>query len=120
MASGVTGFLSLGIQIVQSLVEFYSAYKIRAQDLAKISVKLESLLTILKCLDSALKNRAPETDDLLHELDKVAINCNEIIDELQAKCDKIQKDQVTNIKSQLYAIRSHASYPCRKKNPTSP
>jgi hypothetical protein len=115
LGTGVVGFLSLGIQVSQSLNDFYSAYKSCTKDIARIVVKLESLLGILCCLHGALENRVRETDNLLFELDKVVLGCNEIIDELQAKCDKIRKDHASNAKSQLQYYGARASYPFRRK-----
>jgi hypothetical protein len=115
VGAGVAGFLSLGIQVAQSLCDFYSAYRSCTKDIARILLRLESLLEVLSCLHSAVENRVRETDNLLSELDKVAVSCIEIIDELQAKCDKIQKDRITNVKGQLQYHGSRASYAFRRK-----
>ena len=46
VAASVTGLISLGIQVTQSLVDFYNAYKNRDSDLVHITERLESLLDI--------------------------------------------------------------------------
>ncbi|KAJ5807728.1 hypothetical protein N7474_008997 [Penicillium riverlandense] len=43
IASGIAGLLSLGIQVTQSLVSFYTAYKDQDNDLAKITQHLDKL-----------------------------------------------------------------------------
>lgn len=65
IASGVAGLLSFGIQVTQTLVDFYSAYKNQTPDLAKITLNLQNLLSILQSLDGARQNGQPQTDALL-------------------------------------------------------
>ncbi|KAJ5127852.1 hypothetical protein N7448_008631 [Penicillium atrosanguineum] len=103
VASGVTGFLSLGIQIVQSLVEFYSTYKSRAQDLAKMSAKLESLLAILKCLD--INSTPLEAMRLIH-FEKKTLQALEqevacMRDNLSLALDVLQVRNYNNIEHQV-------------------
>jgi uncharacterized protein YxeA len=57
LAAGVAGLLSLGVQVTQSLFNFYSAYKDQASDLVQITQNLENLLSILTSLDKALQTR---------------------------------------------------------------
>ncbi|KAJ6080744.1 hypothetical protein N7499_005618 [Penicillium canescens] len=115
IAAGGAGFLSLGIKVCEYLFDFFSAYRNRAADVAKITSKLEDLLGIFKCLDSALQNGLPSTDALSHELDKVVVSCSEIIDELQAKCERFQKDSDTSLKGALQVHGLRVAYPFRKR-----
>lgn len=46
VAAGVAGLVSLGIQVTQSLVEFYNAYKKQDSDLNSTTKRLKSLLDI--------------------------------------------------------------------------
>ncbi|KAJ5209836.1 hypothetical protein N7449_004215 [Penicillium cf. viridicatum] len=115
ITAGSVGFLSLGIQVFGYLFDFYSAYRHREEDLAKIINRLEDLLCIFKCLDSALQSGLPSTDALSRELDKVVVSCNEIIEEIQAKCERFQKDADTSLKNALYVRGLRMSYPFRKR-----
>ncbi|KAJ9487634.1 hypothetical protein VN97_g5651 [Penicillium thymicola] len=101
IASGVAGLLSLGVQVTKSLVDFYSAYKDQTPGLAKITLNLENLLGILQSLDSARQNDQPQTDALLQEIDKAAVGCREIIEELGDECQKFQKDTDLSLKDRI-------------------
>ncbi|KUM62205.1 hypothetical protein ACN42_g4924 [Penicillium freii] len=114
IASGVAGLLSLGIQVTKSLVDFYSAYKDQTPALAKITLNLENLLGILQSLDSARQNGQPQTDSLLQEIDKAAVGCREIIEELRDECQKFQKDTAPSLKDRIQVAGRRATYPFRK------
>ncbi|KAF4771904.1 hypothetical protein HAV15_004523 [Penicillium sp. str.  len=114
IASGVAGLLSFGIQVTQTLVDFYSAYKNQTSDLAKITLNLQNLLRILQTLDSARQNDQPQTDALLQEIDKAAVGCREIIEELRDECQKFQKDSTLSLKDRTQVAGRRATYPFRK------
>ena len=46
IASGIARLLSLGIQVTQSLVSFYTIYKDQDTDVAKVTQNLNNLLGI--------------------------------------------------------------------------
>lgn len=114
IASGVAGLLSLGIQVTKSLVDFYSAYKDQTPALAKITLNLENLLSILQSLDNARQNGQHQTDALLQEIDKAAVGCREIIEELRDECQKFQKDTALTLKDRIQVAGRRATYPFRK------
>ncbi|KAF7521816.1 hypothetical protein PCG10_007913 [Penicillium crustosum] len=114
IASGVAGLLSFGIQVTQTLVDFYSAYKNQTPDLAKITLNLQNLLSILQSLDSARQSGQPQTDALLQEIDKAAVGCREIIEELSDECQKFQKDTALSLKDRIQVAGRRATYPFRK------
>ncbi|KAJ5922188.1 hypothetical protein N7516_009891 [Penicillium verrucosum] len=114
IASGVAGLLSFGVQVTKSLVDFYSAYKDQTPALAKMTLNLENLLGILQSLDSARQNGHPETDALLQEIDKAAVGCREIIEELGDECQKFQKDTALSLKDRIQVAGRRATYPFRK------
>ncbi|KAL2706137.1 hypothetical protein AAEP93_001387 [Penicillium crustosum] len=114
IASGVAGLLSFGIQVTQTLVDFYSAYKNQTPDLAKITLNLQNLLSILQSLDSARQSGQPQTDALLQEIDKAAVGCREISEELSDECQKFQKDTALSLKDRIQVAGRRATYPFRK------
>jgi hypothetical protein len=57
IASGIAGLLSLAIQVTQSLVNFYTAYKDQDTDLAKLTQNLDNLQSIFRALDIAVEER---------------------------------------------------------------
>ena len=49
--TGVAGLISLGIQVTQSLIKFYSLYKHQDSEIASTTESLESVSSILQSLD---------------------------------------------------------------------
>ncbi|KAL4793151.1 hypothetical protein BDV19DRAFT_231391 [Aspergillus venezuelensis] len=116
VASGVAGLLSLGIQVTQTLFNFYSAYKDQASDLVQITQNLENLLGIFTTLDKALQTRQPRVDEqeLLQTLERSVSACNEVIKELQTECQKFQEEPTTKLKVRIQVTGRKATYPFRK------
>ena len=57
VAASVAGLISLGIQVTQSLVDFYKAYENRNSELVHTIERLDSLLDIFQCLRKILSDR---------------------------------------------------------------
>jgi hypothetical protein len=116
IASGTAGLLSLGIQVTQSLVRFYTTYKDQDIDLAKVTQNLDNLLGIFRSLNIAIEERRsqPDTQDLLQGVEKVIQKCEEIITELQNECDKFHKDSAAGLRDRVKVAGRRAAYPFRK------
>lgn len=116
IASGIAGLLSLGIQVTQSLITFYSAYKNRDNDLAKIIRNSEGLQRIFQSLESAVQARQSQPDafELLRGVDKAVQGCQEIIEELEKECREFHKDPDSSWKSHIQVAGRRAAYPFRK------
>ncbi|KAL4736686.1 hypothetical protein BDV11DRAFT_211045 [Aspergillus similis] len=116
IASGVAGLLSLGIQVTQSLINFYSTYKDQNSNLIQITKNSENLLDIFTALDDALQSRRPRIDDqeLVACIDRSIGGCNEIIKELEAECHKFQDTSTTGFKGRIQSAGRRVAYPFRK------
>ncbi|KAJ5688673.1 NACHT nucleoside triphosphatase [Penicillium macrosclerotiorum] len=118
IASGVAGFLSLGIQVTQTLIDFYSTYKGQNADLAKITRNIESLRAIFQSLEAAIELRQSQgvADDLLQEVEKAAQNCQRIVKELQDECQKLHADFTSKagLKGRVQIAGRRALYPFRR------
>ena len=116
IASGVAGLLSLGIQVTQNLIDFYSAYKNQASDLIQITRNLESLLVIFDTLDNALRVRQPQIneEELLESINNSIMECKEIIEELEVEYRKFRKKPTTGFKGRIQVAGRQAAYPFRK------
>ncbi|KAL4769179.1 hypothetical protein BDW60DRAFT_210265 [Aspergillus nidulans var. acristatus] len=116
IASGTAGLLSLGIQVTQGLVNFYTTYKDKDVDLAKITQNLESLQSIFRALYIAVNERRSQagTQDLLQEVDKAVRDCEEIITELQSECEKFRRDSAASFTDRVKVAGRRAAYPFRK------
>lgn len=116
IASGIAGLLSLGIQVTQSLVNFYNAYKDQDTDLAKVAQNLDRLQSIFRALDVAIKERRSQADtrDLLREVEKAVRKCEEFITELRSEYKKFHKDLASGFKDRVKFAGRRAAYPFRK------
>lgn len=116
IASGIAGLLSLGIQVTQTLVNFYSSYKDQDTDLANITKNFESLQVTFRSLDVALRDRRPraEAQELFKEVEDATQRCEEIIKELHIECQKINKDSATSFRGRVQVAGRRAAYPFRK------
>jgi hypothetical protein len=116
IASGIAGLLSLGIQVTQSLVKFYTAYKDQDTDVAKIIQNIDNLQTLFRSLEIAVEERRSQfdTQDLLREVEKAVQRCEEVITDLQSECDRFHKDSVAGFKDRFKTAGRRAAYPFRK------
>ena len=82
---GAVGLISLGIQVTQSLFDFYNARKDQISDLHSTNERLEDLLYIFRCLEKTLADRTFQEDEqgLIKSVDMSIKRCNESIQELQ-------------------------------------
>jgi hypothetical protein len=116
IASGIAGLLSLGIQVTQSLIDFYSAYKNQGTDLAKITQNIENIQSIFRSLDVVVQDCRYQADaqELLQEVDKATRRCDEIIRELQVDYERFNRDSATGFKGRVQVAGRRAAYPFRK------
>jgi hypothetical protein len=103
IAAGIAGLLSLGIQVTQSLVDFYSVYKSQDNDIAKITQNMENIQSTFRSLEIAIHQRQsqPNAEELLQEVDKATQRCYEIIKELETECQKLYTESGTCLKGRL-------------------
>ena len=63
VAASVAGLISLGIQVTQSLINFYNTYENRDSHLVYMIERLNSLLDIFQCLKNTLSDRHFQADE---------------------------------------------------------
>ena len=116
IAVSAAGLISLGIQVTQSLVEFYSSYKYQDSEIAVMMERLESLLRILQILDKTLSSRKFQANEqsLIGNIETSIKNCNEYIQELREECQKFFKDTSDGIKAVLRVAGRQVTYPFRR------
>jgi len=92
LAASVVGIISLGIQVTQGLVDFYSAYSSQKSDIAHTLKKLDRLLDVLKTLREQLGGREfSENEQALHDNITSAVqDCDECVRELQSELDRFK------------------------------
>ena len=116
VTGSVLGVISLGIQVTQSLVNFYNSYKIQNPDLAHTRDMLDSLLEIFQSLEKALSDREflADEQDLVKNIETSIKNCDDLIYEMQ---DEVQKFDKTSPEETLAIIKRagrRATYPFRQ------
>lgn len=116
IASVAAGLLTLGIQVTQYLVAFYSVYKDQDTDLAKITKNFENLQGIFRSLQTTVQDYQSRADaeELLQQVDQATQRCQDIIAELKIECEKFQKFPVTGWKGHVQVAGRRAAYPFRK------
>ncbi|KAJ5757468.1 uncharacterized protein N7511_006162 [Penicillium nucicola] len=116
IAAGIAGFLSLGIQVTQNLVDFYSTYKGQDADIAKITTNMENLQGSFRSLEIAIQQRQsqPQAEELLQDVDKATQRCFEVVKELEAECQRFRTDSTTCLKGRLQVVGRRVTYPFRK------
>jgi ankyrin repeat domain-containing protein 50 len=84
ITAGVAGLISLGVQVTESLIKFYTLYKNRDADVNRTSEKLESLLGTFQFLFSVLQKRTfrPDEQDLIKNIESFVDKCDELVQEL--------------------------------------
>jgi hypothetical protein len=100
IAASVAGIISLGIQVTQSLTDYYEAYKGQKSEITNTAEKLKNLLHVFESLRGELTDREFRADekDLLETIEGSIQICEENIEELQTKIEKL-KNSSCNIQT---------------------
>src|SRR5215469_5569703 len=116
VAASVAGIISLGIQVTQSLIDFYEAYKGQKSDIANTAEKLKTLLTVLESLRRQLTNRKFRADEqaLLQSIEGSIEDCEENVNELQAKIEKFKHDSGNSIQAAFRNTTRQLAYPFKQ------
>jgi ankyrin repeat domain-containing protein 50 len=85
VAASVAGLLSLGIQVSQSLVTYYTEYRNQDFQIDRITLKLDTLSQSFQSRIEALAGRRFDLDEraLVAQIENSVENCNDLILELQ-------------------------------------
>ena len=116
VAGSVVGLISLGIQVTQSLVNFYNAYENRDSELVHMIERLDSLLDIFQCLKKTLSDRHFQADErsLIESIETSIKSCEEFIQELQDECQKFSKPSSQGVKAAVRVAGRRVTYPFRQ------
>jgi hypothetical protein len=116
VAVSVAGLLSLGIQVTQSLVDFYASYKDRDSNLAGTTQELESLLDTLRHLSKALASRKFEANErgLIERIENTIKDCEEATKELEDECKKFEKASPHGKIDAIKVAARKLTYPFRR------
>lgn len=112
IAGSVVGVISLGIQVTQSLVDFYNSYRNQDSELRGITERLEGLTEIFQSLERTLSSRTFQVDER-NSIETSIVNCNEQIQELQEECQKFCKPSSNGIRAAVKVAGRRVTYPFR-------
>jgi uncharacterized protein YukE len=112
VAASAAGIISLGIQVTQSLTDYYKAYKGQKSEIDKTIKNLKSLLDILESLRGGLTDRKFRADEkgMLETIEGSIQICEENIDELQTKIEKFNSTSSNSIQTTARQL----AYPFRQ------
>ena len=116
VAGSVVGVISLGIQVTQSLVDFYNSYKSQKSDLIHMIKRLEHLLETFQCLEKTLSDRKFQADErsLVKNIETSINDCEEWIKEMRDECQKLSKPSSKGIIATVKGAGRQATYPFRQ------
>lgn len=116
VAGSVVGCISLAIQVTESLVKYYSAYKDREPNIAHTTRKLEGLLIILQALNEQLTTRkfCADEQQLVDRIERSVEECEDTIQELQAQVDKFTTKPSDGVLAATRNAAHRVAYPLRQ------
>jgi hypothetical protein len=116
VAVSVAGLLSLGIQVTQSLVDFYASYRDRDSNFTSTTHELENLLDIFQHLSKALASRKFEANErgLVESIENRIKDCEEAIKELEDECKRFKKTSKQGNIDALKVVARKLTYPFRR------
>lgn len=93
IAGSAVGILSLGLQVTQSLISFYTSCKGQDSDLNRTIQNLSNLRAILESIDNALRERKFQKEEIesARRIESLIEECEDLIRELNDECDRFQK-----------------------------
>lgn len=116
IAGAAAGLISLALQTVKYLVDFYSDYKHRDESIAKTTSKLQSILGTLDILGNTLENRefATHENNIVDKINSDIYACEEAITELRDEFEKFTNISPKGFQASLKATGRKLEYPFRK------
>ncbi|PGG97626.1 hypothetical protein AJ79_09136 [Helicocarpus griseus UAMH5409] len=115
-AGSAAGLITLALQTVKGLVEFYSAYKDRDDSISRTISRLRSVLESLDLLGRTLTTRkfSPHEKDVVDKVNQDVHECKDVIEELEEECKKFTRPSSTTAKAALKFAGRKLEYPFRK------
>ena len=116
IAAGTAGFISLGIQILQSLTNYYQAYKSQHHKVVSTTQKIKDLLELLKLLEDEIQARRsrPDYKRCLDVVAQCDASCKDTVKELQTVLDKVKVSPTQSALSTIKVAATKLGYPFRE------
>ncbi|THW45601.1 hypothetical protein D6D21_04353 [Aureobasidium pullulans] len=108
------GVISLGIQVLEGIVDYYGAYKDYGDDIASLCTSSVALLQTLQCLQVQLDRKGSTPDDFRAHILASVYQCNDGLQRLRKRLDKIKAEPVPLDGNILKSIQRQATNQLRK------
>lgn len=113
---GTVTLLSLGIQVTQSIADFYRSYEKQDKTVARAVSNLKSLRTTFESLENVLRSRKFVQERIFLENTGHSIeSCRELVDELREVYGKLCKSADETIKARFNRFCTQLAYPIRRR-----
>ena len=116
ISAGVAGLISLGIQLSQSLIDYYSAYKSQFKEVNRTITRLQGLHSVLTDLESVLKHRdlRQEQESLVKNIESHVKDCEELLEELGRELQKLRDTPHLGFLDTVRSTGRRLAYPFRQ------
>ncbi|KAI0023788.1 ankyrin repeat-containing protein [Xylariomycetidae sp. FL0641] len=116
VAGSAVGVISLGIQVTQSLHDYYSAFRSQYSDINHTIERLGSLLELLERLRQHAERRKFRADEegSMRKIESLIHESEEVIKELEAEASKFKEVSVSSIKTAIRTTARRVAYPFRR------
>ncbi|THV89302.1 hypothetical protein D6D26_09801, partial [Aureobasidium pullulans] len=108
------GVISLGIQVLEGIVDYYGAYKDYGDDIASLCTSSVALLQTLQYLQVQLDRKGSTPDDFRAHILASIYQCNDGLQRLRKKLNKIKAEPMPADGNLLRNIQRQATNQLRK------
>ena len=108
------GVISLGIQVLEGIVDYYGAYKDYGDDIASFCTSSVALLQTLQYLQVQLARNGSTPDDFRAHILASIYQCNDGLQRLRKKLNKIKAEPMPADGNLLRNIQRQATNQLRK------
>ena len=117
VAASAVSVVSLGIQVCQGLLSYYSDYKSYDDDVSSLCRKVEDLGSTLELCADILQKPGLTTSKARANVDKNMSACKDGLDSLQKSLDSCQKTpRPQGLKGNIHNYGQRTLYPFKKSN----
>ncbi|PVH79597.1 hypothetical protein DL98DRAFT_655347 [Cadophora sp. DSE1049] len=116
-AGTAVGIISLGLQVSQGLITYYSHFKAHDEEIAYIVRKSQALQSLLQALDGPLRKAEAERGNVSMQVRCSVVACEAGLKRLLVAAEKYGISSIpATIEDKLRALRKRALYPFKRDN----
>ncbi|KAM0126209.1 hypothetical protein ACHAO1_010206 [Botrytis cinerea] len=108
------GVVSLGLQVSQGIVSYYSAYRDQAEEIDGIAQRTQALHTTLKHLQASLRSLHSNHTSAVTLVAATVASCEDNIKTLETTLQKCQHSVPVGTREKIYSLGKKAIFPFRQ------